>query len=571
MPPFRPVLLPFVLAGLGLLGQALPEAGQKLETRLLELERQPGLEAALARVDGLARVGRMAEADALLMTLLGLNPESPAVLQAQIRAYRRTHRLPEALQLMARLRKRAPDAATERLEVELAMDTMDYSKAEGLLKVRLKRLPEDAEALEGLGEIAYWEDRYADAERHLKAALAKDANRSRAWRVLALVHRVRQENAGWAACARKAVAADPLDDEARVVLADVLMRGEQKPKEGYEEARLALRLNPTNRTAHTSLGNGWSLSQARDATTELQGGDLQAMKDALKAGDAALTARRPEAAEAAFQKALALDGRHPDALVGLGSALYIQERFDRAQVLFQQALAVDPGHGQAHYGMAMSLLRRRDAANVRLKAAFARFDAQDAPEPPAMREVFPEYPALDAELQKIVRLSVKPLAVWLPLLKERALTFHIFPFHHRLFQAPHQAELKGERTFDGRIWDDVKGVGGAHAAAGAEWQRDVKYLRFNVLAHEFAHQVHGQLPQDLKAEITRLYEQGKKARRTLDFYSDSNEMEYFAVGLEAYVSEEKLPDQKITYGHTRKELLERDPALYALIEKLGKR
>jgi len=99
--------------------------------------------------------------------------------------------------------------------------------------------------------------------------------------------------------------------------------------------------------------------------------------------------------------------------------------------------------------------------------------------------------------------------------------------------------------------------------------RDVKYLRVNILTHEFAHQVHSLLPQELQDEIFRLYFEAKKNHRTLDFYADSNEHEYFAQGVEAYVSEEKLPDQKIANGHTRKELQQRDPALYNFIQKLA--
>ena len=45
-------------------------------------------------------------------------------------------------------------------------------------------------------------------------------------------------------------------------------------------------------------------------------------------------------------------------------------------------------------------------------------------------------------------------------------------------------------------------------------------------------------------------------------------MEYFAQGVEAYVSEEKLSDQKITSGHTCRELQQRDPELYEFIRKL---
>jgi hypothetical protein len=77
------------------------------------------------------------------------------------------------------------------------------------------------------------------------------------------------------------------------------------------------------------------------------------------------------------------------------------------------------------------------------------------------------------------------------------------------------------------------------------------------------------LPQELKDEIFRLYFEATKGRRTLDYYADSSEEEYFAQGVEAYVSEEKLPDQKITNGHTRKELQQRDPALYNFIQKLA--
>jgi hypothetical protein len=78
------------------------------------------------------------------------------------------------------------------------------------------------------------------------------------------------------------------------------------------------------------------------------------------------------------------------------------------------------------------------------------------------------------------------------------------------------------------------------------------------------------LTEEQRKEIKRLFRKAKKERLTLDFYADFNEWEYFAVGVEAYVSEEKLADQKLAYGHTRKELLERDPDLYNFIEGLGK-
>jgi tetratricopeptide (TPR) repeat protein len=230
---------------------------------------------------------------------------------------------------------------------------------------------------------------------------------------------------------------------------------------------------------------------------------------------------------------------------------------------------VDPDYGLAHYGVSMCLARKKDTINVRLEEIERRFAAADAPEPSALRDVFINYANFDPEMQKIIRLSVQPLRAYLPLLKEKQATYYIFPFHHFHWQAPHHEWMKGRRTFDGRLQDDVKGDGGRNASCGAELVRDVKYLRVNILTHEFAHQVHSLLPQELKDEIFRLYFEATKNRRTLDYYADSNEQEYFAQGVEAYVSEEKLPDQKITNGHTRKELQLRDPALYNFIQKLA--
>jgi tetratricopeptide (TPR) repeat protein len=166
-------------------------------------------------------------------------------------------------------------------------------------------------------------------------------------------------------------------------------------------------------------------------------------------------------------------------------------------------------------------------------------------------------------------MSVQPLKNYLKALKIAGATFYLTPFHKFLWEAPHNLGLKGQRTFDLRLWDDIKGNGGFHATSGADWEKDVKYLRFNVVAHEFAHQVHSFLSKKHREEIKWLYLKAKKERRTLDFYADFNEWEYFAVGVEAYVSPDKLADQKIGYGHTRNELLETDPDLFYFIESLG--
>jgi hypothetical protein len=126
--------------------------------------------------------------------------------------------------------------------------------------------------------------------------------------------------------------------------------------------------------------------------------------------------------------------------------------------------------------------------------------------------------------------------------------------------------LRGRRTFDGRIWDDVRGVGGMHAATGIEALDEAATFGFDTFAHEVAHQVHffSLLPLQ-RARIRSLYRQAMAERRCLDYYAASNEAEYFGQGVEAFVSLAKRPGGETTHGHTRFELKRIDPDLHDFI------
>jgi peptidylprolyl isomerase len=318
------------------------------------------------------------------------------------------------------------------------------------------------------------------------------------------------------------------------------------------------------------LGNGWTPVDYTEQKLEGDEESIKQIKSLLKEGDEHLLKREFAEADAAFGKVLEFMPTNFKAMIGKGTLNYHQKEYDSALNWFFEVLDIHPDYGLAHYGVSRSLLRKKDKINVKFAEIEKAFAAKDVPEPPYLRDVFINYDQLDPDLQKILRLSVQPLKNYLQTLKTAVSTFYLIPFHKRLWESPHHSGMKGTRTFDLRLWDDVKGCGGIHSTSGEDWEKDVKYLRFNVVTHEFAHQVHSYLTEKQRKEIKRLFIKAKKERRTLDFYADFNEWEYFAVGVEAYVSEEKLADQKLAYGHTRKELLERDPDLYNFIEGLGK-
>jgi hypothetical protein len=111
-------------------------------------------------------------------------------------------------------------------------------------------------------------------------------------------------------------------------------------------------------------------------------------------------------------------------------------------------------------------------------------------------------------------------------------------------------------------------MGGLRAATGVEALDEAREGGFQTLVHELAHQVHLYLfSSKERQEIRSLYENAKKTNRCLDYYAAANEAEYFAQGVEAWVSLWKAAGQPVTHGHTRFELKRRDPLLFHWIEK----
>ena len=139
----------------------------------------------------------------------------------------------------------------------------------------------------------------------------------------------------------------------------------------------------------------------------------------------------------------------------------------------------------------------------------------------------------------------------------------------RTTDAEGRAMLKGKRTFDGRVWDDVRGIGGLSAATGIEALDEAAQFGFDTLAHELAHQVHyfALRPVD-RAKITELYKKARREGRCLDYYAASDEAEYFGQGVEAFHSLGKRPGGETTHGPTRFELLRVDPDLHGFVAEV---
>jgi tetratricopeptide (TPR) repeat protein len=514
--------------------------------------------------------GKYSEAEKNLKQALSLNNKHLSSMVMLADLLRRSYRFEEGEEILERALRMAFDKAEVKLlEAKFGIDRMDFDTARDIYRNILEENEVSVEALCGFAELFYWLNRYEEAERFIQECLLLDPDFAQPYVIKSRIHRIRQENDKWNEWGRKAVEIDPFDDDARANLANILFRGEGKLQEGYEQAKIALGINPYSHLARFYLGNGWTPHYYEEQKIEGNEETVKKIEELLKKGNDHLLESEFKEADKAFSEVYEIMPKNITAMIGRGSLNYHQQKYDTALSWFSKVLEVSPNYGLAHYGICQTLLRIKDRANVKFGEIERAFASRDYIEPPYMRDVFINYERLDRDLQKILCLSVEPLKNYLKALKIAGATFYITPFHKLLWEAPYNEGLRGQRTFDLRLWDDVKGNGGFHATSGEDWERDVKYLRFNVVAHEFAHQAHPFLSKKHREEIKWLFLKAKKERKTLDFYADFNEWEYFAVGVEAYVSEEKLADQKIGYGHTRSELMEKDPDLYYFIESLA--
>lgn len=300
---------------------------------------------------------------------------------------------------------------------------------------------------------------------------------------------------------------------------------------------------------------------------------------------------RIDAAAEGYQRVLALDPQHGEAHLRLGSGLLppravtvgpaletavaaarrgeLTTAADHLLALLQQ----EPGNPVAHrllgevlwHLRAAASMASQDPAFARLRELLPRPDVRHLP----VDEFIPGYAQLAPHRRLVVDRTMALFGSHLPRLLAMGSRHDLLQETERTTDAGARAGLRGQRTHDGRVWDDVRGIGGLRAATGIEALDEAAALGFDTLAHEVAHQVHFYgLGQVQRARIRELYRKAQAEDRWLDHYAATNEAEYFGQGVEAFAALGKRPGGETTHGHTRFELYRVDPALHDLIASL---
>lgn len=301
--------------------------------------------------------------------------------------------------------------------------------------------------------------------------------------------------------------------------------------------------------------------------------------------------RQLREAESGYRRVLADDPLHVEALIRLGTGLLSPRTLSPSPLLQQAVTELDDGK-PADAQRLLTALRKRDPLNPIALRLLGELELTRRRErsplvvggqlnslwavlldgtqmSPKLREFFPGFSQLSWQRRRMIQLSIQPFARRLLEVARAGGRHDILGEAERTTDAPCRAWLRGKKTFDGRGWDDVRGMGGLEAATGVESLDEAWQGGFQTLIHELAHQVHlYALDERHRERITELYEHARRTGCCLDYYAAANENEYFAQGVEAYFSYAKSAGQPVTHGHTYFELARVDPDLFALVREI---
>lgn len=161
-------------------------------------------------------------------------------------------------------------------------------------------------------------------------------------------------------------------------------------------------------------------------------------------------------------------------------------------------------------------------------------------------------------------------------MQRNEVTVVVIPPDRRMTDLPEFTGLRGQHTFDGRPWDEVRGVGGLRLADGrlavgvpeenlTRSPSDRFRGNYSVALHELAHVVQDHCISEADYDlIERLYEARRRAGLPFtDDYAASNQFEYFAQATNAYF--QRNEGQGI---NSRQWLADNDPGLYRKLAEL---
>ena len=439
--------------------------------------------------------------------------------------------------------------------------SMNYQSADSLYSSLLIDSPKNINALNSKAMIALDNGKINKSFQYLEKALAIDSTNIASLTNYSRALLENRDSEGFITAINKVLEIDSTNSDALAGKGFYFSALQYNIDEGAKYFNKAIESNPLNVKAHHYLGRGYSPSNYNDST--------QITSKVLIATDSLLKNNQFESAHKLISKEYLKDNNDIHTLKLIAASEFHLGNYWKTIEYSFKILELKPNYGLAHYFIAESLNKLKNKHNILMHEFKLEYEKREVPKViPFIEDVFINYHQCGNDLQKIIRINTEPFNGFMEALSIAGATVYFMDFHQLMFECPYLADIKGSRAVDFRLTDDIKGQGGYQMTSNKLQQTEVMYGFYNVAFHEFGHLIHWLFTYEQNAELKRLYIQAKQEGYTLDWYAASNELEYFAQGIEAYLSEQKIPGQPSAMSNTKQKLYEKDIYLYNFIESL---
>ncbi|MCY7359920.1 MAG: tetratricopeptide repeat protein, partial [Rudanella sp.] len=329
--------------------------------------------------------------------------------------------------------------------------------------------------------------------------------------------------------------------------------------------------NPLHFQTHWHWGNGHTNRTYADYVDK----DEKVIRDTLRGADRLFRARKlPEAVALtrrveAMYPALVLPAMHR-------ASLYYSDfdvpgrwaNLDSAERLFREILARKAHYGPAHNGLSAVIKSKRIPYLAQYDSITNGLRTTKIADPENFANVFPDLSYYSGTFARnMVWNQLYTSVVYFPFLSKQNNNFVIPPLHNDLSIAMRSPFFRFSTTFDNRQWMDIRG--GGSGAAAIEYVERGAYEERNVVLHEYVHLFNGRVLTDAEnRRIRSLYYTAMKEKRTLDYYSQNNESEYFAQTYPAYFETVKVHPLDFKSMNITAELKQKDPGMYGFLDSL---
>jgi tetratricopeptide (TPR) repeat protein len=220
-------------------------------------------------------------------------------------------------------------------------------------------------------------------------------------------------------------------------------------------------------------------------------------------------------------------------------------------------------YNRSHWGLTNIIRRKRHKAYSDYQKRLEIMNSEIA-KLPAMNELttyIMNWEGLDADARLRLKYSLRFWANHLDFLVSTKQKVYIKRGFELISFVPYMFSMRDVRVTyqgDNRLWDDIRGLGGAIVIVDLEEMTDGPFGVYNLAGHEVAHQFHHSLPEAITKCIETLYEAAKARGVFAEPYSATNSSEYFAQGVGYHMWPSDSPKR---FGLNRQWLLDNDKDL----------